>query len=91
AFAIPNDPYFSLYQYGPQKISAPSAWDVAQSASSVVIAVRDTGVELTHPDLVAHLVPGYDYVDNDPNPSDGTGHGTHVAGLAAAVTNNGIG
>ncbi|MEY9092864.1 S8 family peptidase [Paenibacillus sp. RC84] len=91
AFAIPNDPYFSLYQYGPQKISAPSAWDVAQSASSVVIAVLDTGVELTHPDLAAHLVPGYDYVDNDSNPSDGNGHGTHVAGIAAAVTNNGIG
>ncbi|SEG17424.1 S8 family peptidase [Paenibacillus sp. UNC499MF] len=91
AFAIPNDPYFSLYQYGPQKISAPSAWDVAQSGSSIVIAVLDTGVELTHPDLAAHLVAGYDYVDNDSNPSDGNGHGTHVAGIAAAVTNNGIG
>ncbi|WP_400164518.1 S8 family peptidase [Brevibacillus sp. TJ4] len=91
AFAVPNDPYFSLYQYGPQRIAAPAAWDVTQGSPEVTVAVVDTGVQLDHPDLRAKIVPGYDFVSNDTSPADGNGHGTHVAGIAAAVTNNRIG
>lgn len=91
ASAAPNDPYFSLYQYGPQRISAPAAWDVTQGNPAVKIAVVDTGVQLDHPELQPKLVPGYDFVNNSPQPMDGNGHGTHVAGIAAAATNNGFG
>ena len=56
-----------------------------------VIAVIDTGADLAHPDLDGNLVSGYDFLDNDPNPTDTYGHGTHVAGIAAAETNNSTG
>ncbi|PAD75289.1 MULTISPECIES: S8 family peptidase [Paenibacillus] len=88
AFYTPNDPYFAFYQYGPQKIEAPAAWDVTQSSPDVVIAVLDTGVQLDHPELAPKLVSGYDFVDGDAAPYDGNGHGTHVAGIVAAATNN---
>jgi thermitase len=56
-----------------------------------VIAVVDTGIDPNHPDLHGKIVAGHDYLDNDADPSDDYGHGTHVAGIAAAATNNGIG
>ncbi len=91
AFDItPNDTYWSL-QYGPQRIRAPQAWDLSTGSNSVIIAVLDTGVDLDHPDLAAKIVPGYDFVNRDDNPQDDQGHGTHVAGIAAAVSNNGEG
>ncbi|WP_374711468.1 S8 family serine peptidase [Symbiobacterium terraclitae] len=86
----PNDPYFSQ-QWGPQKIQLPAAWDHTRGSSNVVIAIVDTGVQRNHPDLSAKLVPGWDFVDNDDDPDDENGHGTHVAGIAAGLTNNGIG
>ncbi|WP_339177235.1 S8 family peptidase [Paenibacillus sp. FSL R5-0701] len=86
----PNDPFFP-YQYNLSKINAPAAWDITQSNSSVKIAIIDTGVQLNHPELASKLLPGYDYVDYDNIPEDGNGHGTHVAGIAASVTNNGVG
>jgi thermitase len=85
----PND--LSSQQWGPQKVQAPQAWDVTRSSSSTVIAIVDTGVQTNHPDLQGKIVQGYDFVDNDSNPQDGNGHGTHCAGIAAAVTNNGRG
>ncbi|MBM6385639.1 MAG: peptidase S8 [Paenibacillus sp.] len=86
----PNDPYFP-YQNNLQKINAPAAWDISQSNSSIKIAIIDTGVQLNHPELASKLLPGYDYVSYDAIPEDGNGHGTHVAGIAASVTNNGAG
>ncbi|MFE4036122.1 S8 family peptidase [Priestia sp. YIM B13489] len=83
----PNDSFYP-FQYGPQKVQAPSAWDVTKSNSSIRIAIVDTGVQLNHPDLTSKLLPGYNFVDGNTNPSDGNGHGTHVAGIAAAATNN---
>ncbi|MDT0123385.1 S8 family peptidase [Paenibacillus sp. RRE4] len=87
---IPNDPFFP-YQYNLTKINAPAAWDINQSNSSIKIAIIDTGVQLNHPELASKLLPGYDYVDYDNIPEDGNGHGTHVAGIAASITNNGVG
>jgi thermitase len=86
----PNDPYFSTRQYGPQKIQAPQAWDIAEG-SGAKIAIVDTGVQSNHPDLAGKVVGGWDFVDNDSTPQDGNGHGTHCAGIAAAVTNNSTG
>ena len=84
---VPNDTYFP-YQYGPQKIQSPPAWDVTQGSRNIKIAIVDTGVQLNHPDLASKLIPGYDFVNQDNSPDDGNGHGTHVAGIAASVTNN---
>ncbi|MGG3196963.1 S8 family peptidase [Priestia aryabhattai] len=84
---VPNDSFYP-FQYGPQKVQAPSAWDVTRSNSSIKIAIVDTGVQLNHPDLTSKLLPGYNFVEGNTNPSDGNGHGTHVAGIAAAATNN---
>ncbi len=87
---FPNDPSWSL-QYGLTAIHAPQGWDTSTGSVAVVIAIIDTGVDLTHPDLAAKLVAGYDFVNNDAVPQDDNGHGTHVAGIAAALSNNGTG
>lgn len=78
-------------QYGWAQIDAYDGWGITRGAASVVIAVIDSGVQLDHPDLAGKLVPGYDFVDSDSAPSDPVGHGTHVAGTAAALTNNAAG
>ncbi|WP_411250417.1 S8 family peptidase [Priestia filamentosa] len=90
AFLTPNDTFYA-YQYGPQKISAPSAWDVTTSNSNIRIAIVDTGVQTNHPDLVNKLLPGYNFVNGNSNVTDVNGHGTHVAGIASASTNNNLG
>jgi thermitase len=91
---IPNDPLFSQ-QWGLSKIDAPDAWDQSTGNSQIVIAIIDTGADLDHEDLVSKLLPGYDFVGSngipDAIPEDDSGHGTHMAGIAAAATNNGIG
>lgn len=87
----PNDPYF-VYQWGPKKIKADSAWDVTTGNSSILVAVIDTGIDYTHPDLVGNYVAlGHDWVHNSTEPLDDNGHGTHVAGIIAATLNNAIG
>lgn len=94
----PNDPYYAPAgsdprQWGLERINAPAAWDVAKGQGAV-IAVLDTGVDLDHPDLEANLLQGYDLVGKDNRPQDaGTsrGHGSHVAGIANAVTDNATG
>jgi len=88
---VPNDPYWS-YQWGPQKIEADYAWNTTTGNSSVLVAVIDTGIDYTHPDLADNYVPlGYDWVNDDADPIDDYGHGTHCAGIIAAVLNNTVG
>ncbi|NBI27920.1 peptidase S8 [Chengkuizengella sp. YPA3-1-1] len=87
----PNDPLYHSDQYGPQIMDAETAWGIEQGNSSVVVAVIDTGVQGDHEDLQGKVIPGYDFIDNDNDPSDEHGHGTHVAGVVGAITNNGIG
>lgn len=87
---IPNDPAFSA-QYALVNIRAPQGWDVTTGSHLVTIAIVDTGVDQTHPELAAKVLAGYDFVNNDSDPQDDNGHGTHVAGIAAALGNNGIG
>jgi thermitase len=56
-----------------------------------VVAVVDTGIDASHPDLAGRIGPGWDFVDDDSTPEDGNGHGTHVSGIIAADAGNGIG
>ncbi len=90
AQAIPNDSNFGL-QWGLAKINAPQAWDVVTGSQSITIAIVDSGIDNTHPELVSKVVPGYDFINNDPVAEDDCGHGTHVAGIIGAETNNGLG
>lgn len=88
----PNDPFFDIsYQYGLFTTETTSAWDVTTGNSNQVVAVLDTGVDYNHEDLDDKTILGYNFVNNNNNPMDGNGHGTHVAGTAAAETNNGLG
>jgi subtilisin family serine protease len=84
-----SDPLFGQ-QWGLAKIGAPRAWSVADG-DGVVIAIVDSGVDLRHSDLKAKIVPGTNFVEPGTPPQDDCGHGTHVAGIAAASTGNGIG
>jgi thermitase len=86
----PNDPDFAALQWGLQKIRAPEAW-ARTKGNANVLAVIDSGVQLDHPDLQAKIVAGYNFITPGTPPDDDYGHGTHVAGIAAARTNNGIG
>ncbi|WP_347862260.1 S8 family peptidase [Salimicrobium sp. PL1-032A] len=90
ATATPNDPLYSN-QYGPQNTSTPEAWGVTTGSGSQEIAVIDSGVNYDHPDLDDKTILGYDFAQNDSNPDDRNGHGTHVAGTAAAETDNATG
>ena len=85
-----NDPYFSS-EWHLSKIGASSAWTITQGNPSVVIAILDSGVDPSHPDLAAKLLPGYNFVSNNTSTGDWNGHGTLVAGAAAAIGNNSVG
>lgn len=70
-------------------IKAPSAWEETKGDEKILIAVIDTGVDLEHPDIKDKIYSsGRDFVNDDFDATDDNGHGTHVAGIAAAETNN---
>jgi subtilisin family serine protease len=103
ASAATNDPLYAR-QWGLQQVRAEQAW-ATSTGSGAVVAVVDTGVDLSHPDLQGQLVPGATFTgcpqtqrpcgDGDHLGPDGTNdgdeHGTHVAGIVAAAAGNGIG
>ena len=89
AAAAPDDP-LAERQYHHNRVRVFDAWDVTRG-SGQVIAVLDTGVDLTHPDLRRRLVAGVDLVDRNTPPDDPNGHGTFVAGIAVATADNGKG
>jgi subtilisin family serine protease len=91
-FLTPDDPSFSAKQWNMRHINAPLAWDLTTGSPKVIIAVADTGVDGTHPDLVGRLVGGINTVySGDAPPNDSNGHGTHVASIAAGTGNDGVG
>jgi subtilisin family serine protease len=67
------------------------AWELTTGSSSVVIAIIDSGVDLGHPEFAGRVLAGYDFVNNDNNPSDDYGHGTCCAGVALARGDNAAG
>ncbi len=85
----PDDPRFGS-QWGMVKVQASQAWEVTTGSSSINIAILDTGVDLDHPDLANKVISSIDF-SHSGTVDDIHGHGTHVAGIAAAMTNNGIG
>jgi hypothetical protein len=87
----PNDPFFINTQTSLQRIQCPTAWDLNTGSSSVIIAILDSGIQSNHPDLASKLVPGRNVTNSTNQTEDTFGHGTMVAGTAAASTNNGIG
>jgi subtilisin family serine protease len=91
AYALAANEPALAQQWGMQKIGAPAAWDKGLTGGGITIGVVDSGVDLPHEDLAAKLVPGTDLVDPGTSPQDEYGHGTHVAGIAAAITGNGRG
>jgi thermitase len=84
----PNDPRFGE-QYGLTKISAPAAWDRTRSSAAVRIAILDCGIS-DHPDVRPKVVAEKNFTAA-PTAGDICNHGTHVGGIAAAVTNNAVG
>lgn len=109
AHAVPNDELYprqwalsNTRQNGGTlgvDIGAEEAWEYAQSfgSSDVMVAVTDSGIDYTHPDLAANVVDGYNFVSKlyatypPDDYSDNYGHGTHVAGIIGAVANNSVG
>jgi len=92
---VPNDNSYNS-QWHLQKINAELAWDLEKGSNTINVAVVDDAVEVNHPDLVGNIQSGWDaaHWDNDPSPPSNNSnfdHGTHVAGIVAASTNNTIG
>jgi subtilisin family serine protease len=113
---VPNDPMYNSQRHHPQ-MKNPEAWDILpgqQPGAPTVVAILDSGVDITHPDLAAAIwvnsgeiagdgidndgngfvddVNGWDFAyDNNNVQPNGEPHGTHVAGIAAAIANNGVG
>lgn len=85
--AAPNDPLYRFQQHL-DLIKAEQAWDRVTANDSLIIAVVDTGIDLSHPDLKDHLVSGVNLIDPGKPPQDDHGHGTNVAGVIGAVGNN---
>ncbi len=121
--AAPDDPLYpqqaSLENIGQTggvwgvDVEAEHAWEIATGTAGIVVAILDTGMDTTHPDLAPNLwtnpgeiagngldddgngyvddIHGWDFVNNDADPSDDRGHGTHVSGIIGAAGNNGLG
>jgi thermitase len=85
-----DDGFRSLQWYLTQ-LHADEAWDLSFGAEDVVIAIIDTGIDYHHVDLQGKVILGADVSDGDDDPVDENGHGTQVAGIAAALTDNGQG
>ncbi|MGB9862023.1 MAG: S8 family peptidase [Candidatus Bipolaricaulaceae bacterium] len=83
---VPNDPGY-VNQWALPKIQAPKAWDITKGSPDIPIAILDTGIDQDHEDLATKIVANVNFTTSR-TVDDRYGHGTHVAGIAAAITNN---
>lgn len=88
--STPNDPLYPSQWHLP-KISSPQGWDISTGSGVVDIAIIDSGVDPSHSDLAGKLVPGYNFLGGNTDTHDLLGHGTAVAGTAAAMGGNSLG
>lgn len=86
---IPNDPWYANWEADKTQISTEGAWDI--STQGPLVAIIDSGVDCSHPDLAGICVPGWNIVTNSADTADVFGHGTKVAGVFGAIGNNLIG
>ena len=86
----PNDPLFGDQAWA-RSIDLPGAWSITSGSEDVVVAVVDSGVSRSHPDLAGKLLQGHDFLNGDNEPEDDIGHGTAVAGIVAAAGDDGVG
>ncbi|MGH9011043.1 MAG: S8 family serine peptidase, partial [Acidimicrobiia bacterium] len=90
--SVPNDPDYSATQASYlSAIGVPSAWDMTTGSEGVVVAVLDSGIDASHPDLAGRVVAGRNVVDSNDDTTDRSGHGTSMAGIIGAATNNALG
>ena len=87
---VSRDPLF-YEQWHLMRIGAVRAWGASKGSPDVMVAIVDSGVDATHPDLSGRVLGGYDYVEDDEDASDENGHGTHVAGIITASGDNDVG
>ncbi len=85
---VPNDEFYKDYQWNLFQIKAEQGWNITGGEEQVILAILDTGIDPNHADISGRLIEGFNAFDETNNANDGNGHGTHVAGIAAAVTNN---
>ena len=88
--AFPNDPMFGR-QYAHRMANSQAGWQITRGDRRIILGIVDSGVDITHPDLKAKIVDTFNGADNNKDVKDFVGHGTHVAGIASAMTNNGLG
>ncbi|MFQ6060486.1 MAG: S8 family serine peptidase, partial [Thermoplasmata archaeon] len=74
--------------WGVDRIDAEKVWEDPNKGTNIEIAILDSGMDYGHEDLDANYVLGYDFYNNDDDPMDDNGHGTHVAGILAAEEND---
>ncbi len=84
---IPSDPSYAL-QWHHETIQSTGAWASTTGSTNVIVAVLDSGIDLSEAEFAGRLVPGYNFVSDNNDPSDDHGHGTAVAGVLAANANN---
>ncbi len=88
----PNDPYYSSLQWNLQKIDMPDAWGITEGSTNVTVAVIDSGIDYNNPDFAGtNIIKGKNFITGTMDPMDDFGHGTHVAGIIAASSNNNLG
>lgn len=89
----PNDPDVNnpSRTYALSTTHTIAGWDYTRGSNTIIIAVLDSGIALNHPEFNGRILPGYDFINNDADPSDDHGHGTHTAGIIGAGIDNGVG
>ncbi|MDQ0255211.1 subtilisin family serine protease [Evansella vedderi] len=87
-FETPNDEFYEPYQWNLTQIFTEPGWNISIGERGVPIAIIDSGIDPDHKDLAAKITDGYNAFEDNGAYEDDNGHGTHVAGIAGAITNN---
>jgi len=85
---LPNDELYDFYQWNLKQLNLESAWSQTKGKQGVPVAIIDSGIDPEHHDLEERIVQGYNAFEDNEAFFDDNGHGTHVAGIFGAVTNN---